>query len=135
MAFTAKFISKHLVNGQPKVVVEFSDGVTSVEEWCIPSNIEGFNAWVKSRLEVFNSDSALDSTLTVGAPIDTSTPVVTPHTQTQAELDEISWRERLAKLKWVKENLIDTGILTGSEAQVVTLRNGLKTDFKASYIA
>jgi hypothetical protein len=131
MAYTAKIISKTIDNGVPVVTVEFTNGVTVVQESVKPQDLTGFKYWVKSRLATFNADIAYQ----IGEDVDVTDPVVTPPTPTQAELDEASWRGRLAKMKWVQENLIDTGVLTGSETQVVNLRNGLKTDFKASYIA
>lgn len=134
MAYTAKIISKTIDNGVPVVTVEFTNGVTVVQESVKPSNMEGFKAWVKSRISVFDESEKLPTDYPENTPIDVSDPVVTPPTPTQAQLDEASWRERLAKMKWVKENLLDTGVMTGSEAQIVTLRNGLKTDFKATYI-
>jgi hypothetical protein len=135
MAYTAKIISKTIDNGVPVVTVEFTNGVTVVQESVKPSNMEGFKAWVKGRLSVFDESEKLPTDYPVDTPIDVADPVVTPPAQTQAQIDEASWRERLAKLKWVHENLIATGVLTGSETQVVNLKNGLKTDFKASYIA
>ena len=130
--YTASIKSKELENGVLKVIVEFSDGVTTVEEWCKPQNWDGFKYWVKSRLETFNTGK--DFSLADGQAVDVSDPVVVPPTPTQAEIDRNEWFKQYAKWIKIKYNLIDTGIVAANAPQLVTLLDNIKTGFKASYL-
>lgn len=132
--YTAKIINKEQVNGALKVTVEFSDGVTSVHESCIPQDFDGLKFWVKSRLATFNGAKEIDSTFAVDDTIDVTDPVVTPPTPTQAEIDRTEWLKDYAKWVRVKTTLIDTGIFTGSETPAVNLKNKVKNGFKADYL-
>ena len=131
--FTAKIQNKVTEGAQIRVFVEFTDGVTSVIESCIPQNEDGLKYWVKSRLDTFNSATTINSTYVVDQAIDVSEPVVVPPTPTAAELDEAAWLSDYRT--WVKTTLIDTGILTGSETQLVNLKTRVQTNFKAAYLA
>lgn len=133
--YTATIKKKTIDNGVLRVEVEFSDGVDSVIESCIPQDLTGLKFWVKSRLATFNGAKDIDTTLSVNDPVDVSDPVVTPYVPTQAELDEQEWIADYRKWVKVKTTLIDTGVLTGNEAPVLALQNKVKTNFKASYLA
>lgn len=68
-------------------------------------------------------DGAVDTTVTPDVPVET----------TPAELARTQWETDFAKLEKVKR-LIDCGVLTGNETQIVTLRNKVKADFKPAYL-
>lgn len=133
--YTAKINRKDYVAGVLRVFVDFTDGVTTISENCIPQNEDGLKFWIKSRLETFNSASTIESTYADGADVDVSDPVVTPPVLTQAEIDQQEWLKDYAKWVKVKTTLIDTGVLTGSETQVVALKNKVTTNFKPAYLA
>jgi hypothetical protein len=132
--YTATIKSKTPVNGAIKVDVEFTDGVTSVIESCIPQDENGFKFWVKSRLAVFNSATEIDSTYAVNDPVDVTDPVVTPPVPTQEEVDRDKWIANYRKWVKVKTTLVDTGVLVGDEAQLVTLKNKVTNDFLPAYL-
>jgi hypothetical protein len=60
-------------------------------------------------------------------------PTYVPPSQTTAEIQKEDWFNRYSKWVHIKY-AIDMGILTGSEPQVVTFLNNLKTDLKPAYI-
>ena len=132
--FTAKVISKEQVGGTIRFSVEFTDGTKTVMEQSVPQDEVGFKYWVKSRLDTFNSAPILDAKYVEGSTVDVSEAVVTPPAPTQAEIDRNTWLKNYAKWVKVKTTLIDTGILTGNETQLVTLKGKVQTDFKPAYL-
>lgn len=132
--YTATIKNKELINGVLKVTVEFSDGVTTVSETCIPQDFDGLKYWVKSRLATFNSAKEIDATYATDTELDVTDPVVTPPTPTQAELDRAEWLKDYGRWVRVKTTLIDTGIFTGNEAPAVALKTKVSTNFKADYL-
>jgi len=77
----------------------------------------------------------VESAKTVTDSIDLTVPVVEePTPPTRAELDKQEWEADFAKLEKVKR-LIDCQVLTGTETPIVNLRNKVKTNFKADYLA
>lgn len=132
--FTATIKNKEFVNGVLKVTVDYSDGVTTVTESCIPQDFDGLKFWVKSRLATFNGGQEIDSTLSINDPIDPADSVVTPPVPTQAEIDRDTWISDYRKWVKVKTTLIDTGIFTGNEAPAVALKNKVTTNFLADYL-
>lgn len=132
--FTAKVVSKDLYNGAPRVFVQFTDGVTTVEESCIPQNLDGFKFWVRSRLETFNTKDALDTEYPINTIVGVTDPVIPPPTPTQGEIDLKEWLNDYQKWIKVKTTLIDTGILTGNETAVAALKTKVQTNFKAAYV-
>lgn len=131
--YTAKIKSKEFVNGALKVTVDYSDGVTTVTESCIPQDFDGLKFWVKSRLTTFNSGKEIDTAYATDDVIDT-TPVVETRTPTKKEIDRENWLGNYYKWLKVKTTLIDTGVLTGNETKAVALLNKVKTDFLPEYI-
>jgi hypothetical protein len=133
--YTAKIQNKVQEGAAIKVFVEFTDGVTSVIESCIPQDEAGFKYWVKSRLATFNSGAVIDANYAVDAVVDVSDPVVTPPILTQAELDKIEWFQDYYKWLKIKTTLIDTGIVLESHTQVANLKAKVQTNFKPAYLA
>lgn len=132
--FTAKINRKDYVNGVVRVFVDFTNGTDVYTESCIPQDENGLKFWVKSRLDAFNTGSVIETKYTDGATIDPVDPVVPPPTPTQAEIDRDQWLADYKKWLKVKTTLIDTGVLTGSEAPVIALKTKVQTNFKAAYL-
>lgn len=129
--FTHKIISKEFENGVLVLGVEFTDGVKVITEIVKPQDEAGFKFWLKQRLASLNSLAVLE-TVTVNTSVDLTDPVIV---ETQAELDKKQWFKDYRKWVSIKSNLIDTGVLTGNETQVVALLNKVKADFKPAYLA
>lgn len=132
--FTAKIVAKELVGATLRISVEFSDGVTTVMEQCIPQNEDGLKYWVKSRLETFNSTPILDAKYVENTTVDVSEPVVVVPEPTAEELARNNWLALYRKWTKVKTTLIDTGILTGTETPLVNMKNKVKADFLPAYL-
>lgn len=133
--YTAKINRKDYVDGVVRVFVDFTNGTDTYTESCIPQDENGFKYWVKSRLTAFNTAPVIETNYTDGSTVDVSEPVVVPPTLTQAEIDRNEWFKDYEKWVKIKSTLIDTGILTGNEAPLVTLKGRVTTNFKAAYIA
>lgn len=131
--FTAKIINKEYVNGALQVTVAFTDGVTTINESCIPQDLNGLKFWVKSRLDTFNSAKQIDSDFSVDDPIEPPT-TPTPPTLTPEEQAREAWLLDYTKWVRVKTTLIDTGIFTGSETPAVNLKNKVKNGFLPDYL-
>lgn len=129
--FTHKIISKEFENGVLVLGVEFTDGVKTITEGVKPQDEAGFKYWLQSRLTSLNSLAALE-TVTINTSVDLTDPVVV---KTQAELDKEEWFSDFYKWVKIKTTLVDTGVLTGSETQIVALLNKVKTGFKPAYLA
>lgn len=132
--YTAKIKSKEFINGALKVTVDYSNGVTTVTESCIPQDFDGLKFWVKSRLDTFNGGQEIDSTFNVDDPIDPTDPVVKPPAPTAGEIARNTWLADYRKWIKVKTTLIDTGIFTGNEAPAVALKNKVTNNFLADYL-
>lgn len=132
--YTAIIKSKEFTNGILKVTVEFTDGVTTLTETCIPQDFNGLKFWVKSRLATLNGGQEIDSTLAVNDTIDVTDPVVMPPTPTQEETERTEWLKDYAKWVRVKTTLIDTGVFTGNEAPAMALKAKVTTGFKTDYL-
>jgi len=131
--YTAKITNKEFVKGALKVTVLFSDGVTNVEESCIPQDLNGLKFWVKSRLDTFNGGIQINTDYDIDSPIE---PDVEPEppAPTAEDIARIQWFKEYNKWLKIKETLINTGVLTGSEPQAVALLNKVKNDFKVAYL-
>jgi hypothetical protein len=132
--YTATITNKEFINGALRVTVEFSDGVTTVTESCIPQDYDGLKFWVKSRLATFNSAKEIDTDLAINDPVDVADPTPVVPVLTQDEIDQNDWLQDYKRWVKVKTTLIDTGVLTGNETQVQALRTRVQTNFKATYI-
>jgi hypothetical protein len=122
--YTAKVVKKEIDNGIVKVFVEFTDGVNSQTEWCIPQDRQGFNFWVKSRLAVFNTGKELQTDLVDGADIDVSDTPVLP---SQDELDKQTWFAKYNELE-ILEKIASKNFLTG--ARLTALNNKISNTKK-----
>ncbi len=60
--------------------------------------------------------------------------LITEPILTQAEIDKKDWFRDFTRLEQVQK-LVTLGALTGSETAVVNLKNRVKDNFKAAYIA
>lgn len=130
--YTAKILNKIINDGVLTINVEFSDGVTTLVEWCKPQDEGGLKYWVKSRLDQLNAVPTLDSKYPDGQIIDVSeTPAIT---KTQAEINRDNWILLYQKWIRVKTGLIDTGILNGNETKVVALKAKVQSDFLPAYV-
>ena len=128
--YTAQLTEKKLVDGKIVATVSYSDGADTLVETISFVDVETFKRAVKAKVDTLNATSSTISTLPIGS-IDTTpaTPVLT-----QAEIDEKTWMSQYSKWVRIKTTLIDTGILTGNEAPLVSLLNQVKSGFKASYV-
>jgi len=111
------------------VTVQFSNGESTFDKdftFFIDEDVLSIKKVIKDYLEDINSSSPAIS----DGEIDFS-DIPTP---TVDELARTQWNADLAKLKEVQE-LIDLGVLDGTETPVVNLRNKVKDDFKPAYIA
>lgn len=132
--YTAKIVNKEYSGAALKISVEFSDGVTTLTESCIPQDEAGFKYWVKSRLATFNNGKTIDSTVAINDVVDVSEPVVTPPTPTAEEIARDEWFKNYIKWVKIKSTLIDTGVLTGNETKLVQLKAKVTSDFLPAYL-
>lgn len=113
------------------ITVEFSDLGTAHTfqkdfQFSLTETPEVMKRAVKKYLDEINADVDPITDLT-------PSPEPTPETPTQAEIDRQNWEADFEKLEKVKR-LIDCGVLTGNETQVVNLRNKVKDNFKPTYL-
>lgn len=94
----------------------------------IDETVEAMKKAVKAFLDELNY-----VLVEVNGDIATVTPDV-PVEPTAAEVARTEWDADLEKLKKVQE-LIDLGVLTGTETPVKNLQAKVKADFKPAYIA
>jgi hypothetical protein len=132
--FTATIKNKEDDGGAVKFFVEFTDGEKTVTEWCIPQNEEGFNYWVQSRLEVFNSCKDLSSKLEKGTEITIVNQIEnTPTVFSKEEQEKNDWFVDYAKFTRIKTNLVDNGILSESDESFLELSERVKKGYKQEY--
>lgn len=132
--YTAKIQNKTIENGILTVNVEFTNGVTTLIEWCKPQDEGGLKYWVKARLDALNSASDIYSKYSDGSTVDVSSTVVSPVVQTQAEIDRDKWLKKYNKWVKIKTTLIDTGILTAADPTLVTLKGKVQSDYLPEYL-
>jgi len=132
--YTAKIHDKSLNEGRLWINVEFTDGVTSIVEGLSPQDENALKGWVKEKLNFYNNVKPVVDLLNSGDTIDVSEPVVEPQVIPNDIKLRNEWVQRYNRWVKVKTTLIDTGILTGSETALVTLKNKVKTDFLPDYI-
>ena len=132
--YTAKIFDKSFNAGVLRVQVEFTNGVDSIFESCLPQDEVGLKYWVKSRLTQLNFSGEVDSKFPVGSTVDVSTPVVESPILTQEQIAEKEWVKNYYKWLKIKTTLIDTGILTGNETKLVQLKAKVTSDFLPAYL-
>ena len=132
--YTAKITNKKIVNGVLNVMVEFTDGVDTVNETCVPQNEDGLLFWVKSRLETFNSAKEIDATYAKDEVLDVSESVVTPPAPTADQIARDKWLNDYRQWVRVKSTLIDTGVILNTNPKAVALLQKVKDNLKAEYL-
>ncbi len=130
--YTAQITNKEvLANGQVLLTMQFTNGTDTFTEQVTPQDKGGLDFWVIQRLRSLNSvDELKDIDPATAEPI--SIPVVPE--KTQAELEAEEWLRKYHKWVQIKNNLIDTSVLTGSEPQVVAFLADVKAGFKPAYL-
>lgn len=132
--YTAKVNRKENRGGAIEVFVDFTDGVNTYTDSCIPQDADGLRYWIKSRLAVYNTGVQLQAELIPGTDIDVSDPIVTPPVLTQAEIDRNTWLKKYTQWVRIKTTLIDTGIITAANPRATAMLNDLKATLQAEYI-
>lgn len=130
--YTATITNKVETPQGLEVTVEFSNGTNTQSEKVIPQDKAGFKHWVSARLSSLNTLEELKAEDNVGQEVVLDEPVV--DTRTAAEVARDEWLVKYWKWVAVKKNLIDTGVLTGSETAVTNYLADVKAGFKADYI-
>jgi hypothetical protein len=130
--YTATITSKTLDKQAQKItlVVEFSDGeqtFTRTLFFSPTTSLENIKYRLKDLAQELDIADANMLAIPTGV-IDLSDIEIV--SSTTAEVD---WHKNYNKLKQVQE-LIDLGILTGSEQKVVALRNKVTADFRPEYL-
>lgn len=124
--YTATIKNKEVLQHGVRVTVTFSDGTNSFDEVIEPQTKSQFHSWVEGRLFTLNQQEEMKTDLSVERP--------TEPAKTQAELDKEEWLRDMMRLNTIKTNLIDTGVFTGDEGPIESLRAKLRTNFQASYL-
>jgi hypothetical protein len=132
--YIAKIHDKSFDAGVLRVQVEFTDGVISLFESCVPQDEGGLKYWIKGRLDQLNFATNINIDYPDGQIVDVSVPVVTPPIQTPEQIAQDKWLAQYTKWVKIKTTLIDTGILTGTEPKLVTLKGKVQSDYLPSYI-
>lgn len=132
--FKHKFNRKENTEQGIRYFFDFTNGVKTYTDACIPQDLNGLKFWIKSKQDRYNTEEQLENELVQGQAIDISDPIIQPVTLTKQEIDRNTWLEGYSKWVRIKTNLIDTGILTGNETQIVSFLTDLKANFKPSYI-
>lgn len=120
--------------GTLKVQVEFTNGTSSFVEEITPQDENGLKYWVKGRLAQLNFSTEVEAKFPTGSTVDVSTPVVTPPTPTAEAIAQEAWLVNYRKWTKIKTTLIDTGILTGNETKLATLKAKVQSDFLPAYL-
>ena len=129
--FTAKITNKKEVPQGLELTVEFTDGVDTVTEKVIPQDRKGFYHWVESRKESLTTAKELKTEDNIGVVIE---PTEKADTRTAVEIERDEWLQKYYKWVQIKNNLIDTGVLTGNEKPVTDYLADVKAGFKPAYI-
>ena len=132
--FTAKVKSKIIDAGVLKIDVEFTDGETTITEWCKPQNEDGLMFWIKSRLEVFNSSKVIDLKLSTGDTLEIEDSVVVIEESGPQIQIRNNWFAKLNRLQRAKTYLIDNGIVQNDDAGFIGLLQEVKNEYKPEYI-
>lgn len=130
--YTAKIHNKSFDAGVLRVQVEFTDGVNSIIESCVPQDENGLKYWVRGRLNQLNFSDEADTKFPNGSTVDFTTPPIPDPTPEEIARDK--WLKKYTKWVKIKTTLIDTGVLTGNESDLVTLKGKVQSDFLPDYI-
>jgi hypothetical protein len=132
--YTAKIFDKSFDAGVLRVQVEFTNGVESIMESCVPQDEGGLKYWIKGRLAQLNFASEIDTKYAVGSTVDVAEPAAEVPVQTAEEIAQEKWLKKYNKWVKIKTTLIDTGILSGNEANLVTLKGKVQSDYLPEYL-
>lgn len=133
--YTATIQSKEKHINGIKINVTFTDDVTkeSFVESCIPSDLDGFKFWVKSRLDQLNAAPMLDNLFQKDDVIEVheqpTEVVLTPE-----EVAANVWIAKYRRYVRIKHELIDTGIILATQPKVAALLTDIKNTIKPEYI-
>jgi hypothetical protein len=128
--YTATILKKEFIDGKVFVSVSYPNGTDTLVETISATDLEVLKSNIRARVDSLNKANALSDTLTTGS-IDLTPPA---DTITPAETEKQAWFNQYSKWVKIKTTLIDTGILTGNETQLVNLKSQVQNGFKASYI-
>lgn len=129
--YTAKIHSKSFDAGVLRVQVEFTNGVNSIIESCVPQDENGLKYWVRGRLSHLNFTADVDTKYPDDSDIIIDPVVVPP---TPEEVAASAWLANYLRWVKIKTTLIDTGILTGNETKVVNLKTKVQNDLLPEYL-
>lgn len=132
--FTAKINRKEDRGGIVEVFVDFTNGTDTYTESCVPQNREGFDYWLKSRLETYNSSIEIKNDLVDGQPVTVTDVVTPPPVLTQEEIDRNTWLEKYFKWVRIKQTIVDTGIVPVTQPKLAAMLQNLKGTLKPEYI-
>lgn len=125
--FSAEIVTiSKLPNGRVNIVVKYSDGaVTLPNETIIPQDKNGFDYAIIARLAELNFDVAATPTGPYTPPKPTQPQPPTPAQQ---------WFKNVNRYWRIKTYLIDTGIKTGNETEIVAIKSSIVADYDASFL-
>lgn len=129
MPWTATITGKTFSNGKLTVNLELTNGTDVVNK-----AIENVQSLANLKISVKQLTETLTALESFADTISTGSFDSTPDTLTQAEIERNDWLKDYYKWIKIKKNLVDTGILTGSETQLTTLLSSLQTNFKPAYL-
>ena len=133
--FTAKLVDKQPEGAAIKFFVEFTDGETTVVETVIPQDEDGFNYWLKSRLDTFNKSKELAAKLEVDAAVEFVEKAAPAESLTDDEKAKRDWFDKVNRLHRIKSYLVDMGITTMEDPEVVALVKDINDTKKPEYMA
>jgi hypothetical protein len=131
--FSATVTQKVYEGNAIKIYVDFSDGEKTVNEWVIPQNEEGFNHWINSRLEVFNSSKEIDAKLDVGDKAEIIKAAEDVVVEDIAVTARVQWFNDVNHLDRVMKFVVDRGLLADDATEVVALRQKIVATYKPEY--
>ena len=67
--YIAKFKTTEETAQGTRFYVDFTNGTNTITEWCIPQDKDGFDYWVKGRLQAINSAELLKQQVVAGEEI------------------------------------------------------------------
>lgn len=110
------------------VNVDFSNGTDTFSDTFKAQTQQELKQIIKNRVDTLNKIETLKPIIANGVVDISDTPL------TQPQIDERDWFLLYNKWIVVKTKLIDTGILTGNETQIVSLKSQVQNGFKAAYL-
>lgn len=131
--YIAKFNTTEETAQGTRFYVDFTNGENTITEWCIPQDKDGFDYWVKGRLQAINSAELLKQQVVAGEEIVIAQPEPTPElTEEQIAFlnRKQAWFEAKEKLRLFLE-LKDMAEKTG---KTVDLERLAQIDALATFV-